>query len=117
MKEKESEMKEREIFKHFELFGLHFYVSSRRMKRTMRRDEKLKRHRAELARKKRLLYGMQGGRCELCGAHFGPNELEIHHIVGVAENPGLALQTKNLTLLCHGCHLKVHESKERSRES
>lgn len=35
------------------------------------------------------------------------------HLVGVSENPGLALATRNLVLLCHECHVKVHQ-KEKS---
>ncbi|MBQ7664110.1 MAG: HNH endonuclease [Bacteroidaceae bacterium] len=55
---------------------------------------------------------MRGGCCELCGKHFVQEALEIHHLVPVSQNPGLALQTKNLILLCHDCHVKVHQGKE-----
>lgn len=44
----------------------------------------------------------------MCGCYFGTEALELHHLVGVRENPGLALKTSNLVLLCHECHVKVH---------
>lgn len=98
-----------EIYKSFRLFGLYFYVSSVRMKRRRSKDEQMRNRRKTLQRKKRLLYGLQEGCCEHCGRHFGPAGLEIHHIVPVSVNPGMALQTTNLVLLCHECHLAVHK--------
>ena len=97
-----------EIFKSFKLFGLHFYVSSIRMKRRRSIDEQMRNKRRLLKKKKSLLYKVQGGCCELCGEHFGTEALEIHHLVGVSENPGMALKTNNMVLLCHRCHLEVH---------
>ena len=103
-----------EIFKSFRLFGLYFYVSSIRMKRRRSIDEKLRNQRQALRKKKLLLYKAQGGCCEMCGGHFGTEALEIHHLVGVSENPGLALSTRNMVLLCHECHVKLH-SKDKGR--
>lgn len=100
-----------EIFKSFRLFGLYFYVSSIRMKRRRTIDEKMRSQRKVLQKKKLLLYKQQDGCCEMCGRHFGTESLEIHHLVGVRENPGLALVFSNLVLLCHECHLKVHHEK------
>jgi len=97
-----------EVFKSFRLFGLYFYVSSIRMKRRRTIDEKMRNKRKLLQKKKAWLYRQQGGCCELCGRHFGTESLEIHHLVGVRENPGLALKTTNLVLLCPDCHVKVH---------
>ena len=97
-----------EIFKSFKLFGLYFYVSSIRMKRRRSIDEKLRNNHKALRKKKLLLYKAQGGCCAYCGGHFGTESLEIHHLAGVSENPGLALATSNMVLLCHECHLKVH---------
>lgn len=97
-----------EVYKHFRLFGLYFYVSSVRMKRRRSVDERMRNHRKALQKKKLLLYKQQCGRCEMCGRHFGTESLEIHHLIGVKENPGLALSTKNMVLLCHECHVSVH---------
>lgn len=97
-----------EVFKSFRLFGLYFYVSSIRMKRRRTIDEKMRNQRKVLLKKKKLLYKLQDGCCEMCGRHFGPASMEIHHLIGVSENPGLALATSNLVLLCHECHVEVH---------
>lgn len=97
-----------EVFKSFRLFGLYFYVSSIRMKRRRTIDEKMRNHHKELRKKKLLLYKEQDGCCSNCGRHFGSEALEIHHLVGISENPGLALATSNMVLLCHECHVKVH---------
>lgn len=97
-----------EIFKSFKLFGLYFYVSSIRMKRRRSIDEKLRNNHKALRKKKLLLYKEQGGCCAYCGGHFGTESLEIHHLVSVSENPSLALSTRNMVLLCHECHQKVH---------
>lgn len=97
-----------EVFKKFKLFGLYFYVSSVRMKRRRSKDEKMRNQRNVLQKKKRLLYKLQDGCCEQCGKPFVPEALEIHHIVSISENPGMALQTRNLMLLCHDCHVEVH---------
>lgn len=97
-----------EVFKSFRLFGLYFYVSSIRMKRRRTVDEQMRNRRNVLQKKKRLLYKLQGGCCERCGKAFVSEALEIHHIVSISENPSMALATKNLVLLCHDCHQKVH---------
>ena len=97
-----------EVFKSFRLFGLYFYVSSIRMKRRRTIDEKMRNQRKVLLKKKKLLYKQQDGCCEMCGRHFGTEALEIHHLIGVSENPGLALATSNLVLLCHECHVELH---------
>lgn len=97
-----------DVFKSFRLFGLYFYVSSIRMKRRRTIDEKMRNQRKVLLKKKKLLYKEQCGCCEMYGRHFGTEALEIHHLIGVSENPGLALATSNLVLLCHECHVEVH---------
>lgn len=97
-----------EVFKSFKLFGLYFYISNIRMKRRRTVDEQRRNQRNALKKRKVWLYRKQAGCCFDCGRHFPPTALEIHHIVGVSENPGLMLQMKNLVLLCHDCHQKVH---------
>lgn len=100
-----------EVYKSFRLFGLYFYVSSIRMKRRRTIDEKMRNHQKTLRKKKLLLYKTQSGRCEMCGKHFGTEALEIHHLLGVSENPGLALALRNMVLLCHECHVDLHRKR------
>ena len=104
-----------EVFKSWRMFGLYFYVSSIRMKRRRTIDEKMRKQHKELKKKKLLLYKKQDGRCEACGRHFGTEALELHHLVGVSENPGLALVLSNMVLLCHECHCEVHRERCASR--
>lgn len=105
-----------EVFKSFKIFGLYFYVSSIRMRRRRTIDEELRHKNRELRKKKLLLYKEQDGCCCHCGKHFGTEGLEIHHLVGVRENPGLALCVKNMVLLCHECHVAVHQRRARLDE-
>lgn len=60
----------------------------------------------QLARQERIV--AVNGRCEKCGA---PGE-EVHHIIHLTpENvldPEVALNQKNLILLCKECHNKEH---------
>ena len=84
-----------------------------RMKRRRSIDEKMRNQRKVLQKKKLLLYKAQDGCCMQCGRHFGTEALEIHHLIGVSENPGLALATSNMVLLCHECHVKVHQPEVR----
>lgn len=104
-----------EVFKSFKVFGLYFYVvSSIRMKRRRSVDEKV-RNRSKLLRKyKNVLYGEQDGRCGECGRWFPPDSLEIHHIIGISENPNLMLAKRNLRLLCPECHKALHCKKDGS---
>lgn len=98
----------KEFCKHFKICGVHIYVSSVRMKRRRSVDEKLRNRRKELQRKKRYLYVKNGGCCDVCGKRLPLDGLELHHVVPLSENPRLAFSTKNLMLLCHGCHLQAH---------
>lgn len=101
-----------EVFKSFKVFGLYFYVSSIRMKRRRSIDEKLRNRNKVLRKYKRFLYGEQDGRCGECGRWFPPDGLEIHHIIGISENPGLMLAKRNLRLLCPECHKALHRKKK-----
>ncbi len=102
-----------EVYKRFRLFGLYFYVSSVRMKRRRRKDEQMRNRRKELQRMKVILYRRQCGCCAMCGRRFVKEALEIHHLIGISEAPGLALTQRNLQLLCHDCHVRVHQEARR----
>lgn len=103
-----------EIYKAFKVFGLYFYVSSIRMKKRRTADERMRNMHNILRKKKKMLYKTQNGCCACCGKRFIPEALEIHHIVGINENPGLATNIKNLQLLCHECHVRLHKEKRRA---
>lgn len=53
----------------------------------------------------------EGENCTYCGA---TTNLEVDHIVPVAENPKLALEFDNLQLLCKSCH-REKSSKENAK--
>ena len=97
-----------EIFKHWTLFGVHIYVSSIRMKRRRSVDEKLRNKNKTLRRYKNILYAEQEGCCGDCGKFAPVDGLEIHHIIGVSEAPGLMLKKRNMVLLCPSCHRERH---------
>lgn len=97
-----------EIYKAFRIGPIYVYVSTRRMKRRSQNEVLTHNHRAKLRRMKRRLYADRGGRCECCGEWYPPEELELHHIVGVTAAPHLVTSWSNLQLLCKECHQKVH---------
>ena len=97
-----------EVFKQWKAFGLYFYVSSIRMKRCRSVDEKLRNKNKTLRRYKKILYAEQEGCCGDCGKFVPEDGLEIHHIIGVSEAPGLMLKKRNLVLLCPSCHAECH---------
>ena len=105
-----------EGFKKFKLFGLYFYVSSIRMRPRRNIDEKMRNHRKILKGMRPGLYKDQGGCCPICGRHFDEYAMELHHKIGVTENPHLALNRKNLVLLCHNCHVEIHKTNKITEE-
>lgn len=98
-----------EIFKSYHLFGLHFYISSRKMSRKTNCTEIINKNRRKLRIIKRKLYKESGGCCQECGAEFEMSGLEIHHIIPVIERPDLMGDLGNMELLCHDCHVQVHQ--------
>ena len=44
--------------------------------------------------------------CQCCGFD---DDLEVHHIDGVYDNPELATDVNNGVVLCKYCHLKYHK--------
>jgi len=45
--------------------------------------------------------------CWNCETNNG--NLQLHHIIGVAENPSLAMVFENTILLCEKCHDQIHK--------
>lgn len=97
-----------EIFKSYHLFGLHFYISSRKMSRVSNCTDIINKNRRKLRTIKRMLYRESGGRCQECGAEFEMRGLEVHHIIPTSENRALAVSVHNILLVCPECHAKLH---------
>jgi len=97
------------IFKHFRIGGLHIYISTYSLKRRRSIDSIYRHARPELQREKHRRCSADTGYCEMCGRKFYPRELEMHHIIPVSERPDLVTSPRNLQMLCHGCHTKVHK--------
>lgn len=79
------------------------------MKRRDKLDDKRRDKRGVLNRAKKRLYKKTGGVCACCGEIFPIDELRIHHIVPVAENPRLMVRENNLKLMCEACHIEFHK--------
>jgi 5-methylcytosine-specific restriction endonuclease McrA len=105
-----------EGFKKFKLFGLYFYVSSIRMRPRRTIDEKMRNQRKILKGMRPSLYKDQNGCCPMCGRHLEEYAMELHHKIGVSESPHLALNRKNLVLLCHNCHVEIHKTNKITEE-
>lgn len=94
-----------EIFKKFKIGHVYVYVSSRPMKRRCVNFTLTKKHRRQLMKLKSRMYD---GFCQECGRSFREDELEIHHIVPLSENPRLVVSQGNLQLVCPECHARLH---------
>ena len=44
-------------------------------------------------------------KCQKCGA---TEDLNVHHIEGVAQEPMLANDIDNCITVCHSCHVEIH---------
>lgn len=97
-----------EFCKSFSIGPVNVYVTTYRMRRRSGRDELYRRYRRQLGRIKRGLYDETRGRCQECGREFASGDLEIHHIVPVAERPELICSTSNMLLVCRECHDRLH---------
>ena len=97
-----------EIYKSCHFFGLHFYISSRKMSRKTNCTEMINKNRSKLRTIKRKLYKESGGCCQECGEKFEMGGLEIHHIIPTSENPKLVVSMHNIHLVCPECHARLH---------
>ena len=61
------------------------------------------------ARVRRLVLTRDRWRCRACGH---PGDLEVHHVVRLADG-GAPLALDNLRTLCRSCHLSAHLSRAR----
>lgn len=97
-----------EVFKSYHMFGLHFYISSRRMSREQNCSARIRENRKKLRVIKRSLYKKSGGCCQECGKKLEMDGLEIHHIIPTSENPNLVVSINNIHLVCPECHARLH---------
>ena len=105
-----------EIYKSFHFFGLHFYISNRKMTRRTNCTEIQNKNRSKLRAIKKKLYKESGGCCQECGEKFEINGLQIHHIIPTSENPKLVVSMRNIHLVCPECHARLH-GKGKNREN
>ena len=98
-----------DFYKHIKIFGLHLYISTSRLKRRGSRDRLCRNHREQLLRHRHVLYNRQDGCCAECGRVFEEHSLELHHVIAVSKRPDLVGTLSNLRLLCHDCHLHLHQ--------
>lgn len=84
------------------------YITTCRMKRVMKRDERDRFLRKTMQKLKHQRYRRIGGVCECCGLSFDEYDLEIHHVIPVSQNPCLASSPSNIQLLCRPCHYRIH---------
>ena len=94
-----------EIYHKFRLGPLFIYITSFALRKMKKKDRVWKQHRKRL--KKWKLKECEG-KCEICGRKFHKDKMELHHVIPVSERPRLVLSKKNLMLLCHECHVKIH---------
>lgn len=94
--------------KNINLWGIHIYVSSFKMKRVKDRQTLFYRRQKKLTRIKHDIFKQNGGRCEECGRPFHEDRLQVHHIVPVSERPELYSASSNIQLVCPECHARLH---------
>lgn len=94
--------------KQIRIGRLRIYVTTFRMKRTMKRDERDRFLKKTLQKLKHVRYRRIGGICECCGHCFNEYDLEIHHVIPVSDAPHLSSSPSNIQLLCHECHYRHH---------
>ena len=94
--------------KFIKIGPFYLYLSTRRLKGRGKHDDLLRNKRKKLLRLKNRIYKMNGGLCECCGRPFFCEEMEVHHIVPVSENPRLITAFSNLQVVCPECHAKIH---------
>jgi 5-methylcytosine-specific restriction endonuclease McrA len=56
---------------------------------------------------------IENNQCVLCGS---TQNLRVHHIQSVADNPDRVFDTNNLQSLCQRCHLRTHK-KDKNKEN
>lgn len=52
-----------------------------------------------------LVFNRDSYQCQKCGVS---EDLHVHHIEGVAQNPMLANDIENCITVCHSCHAEIH---------
>lgn len=93
----------------FKIGPIYFYITRYRMKRRGRNDDVSRNHRHKLLRLKHRRYKAHDGCCELCDKPFDEAQLEIHHVIPVCERPDLVVSKDNILIVCHQCHMFLHD--------
>ena len=87
---------------------MYFTLSSCRVKmryETHERSRKLANNQRDMKVK---MYKKLQGVCPICGKHFDPQWMELHHVLPWHRFPELRGMKKNHMLLCHDCHKEIH---------
>lgn len=80
---------------------LYIYLTDHRMKSRSNRQSQDQ----ERMLKRKMISSARNSVCQCCG---NVDKLEMHHLLSVKDHPELALEQRNIMLVCHGCHTKIH---------
>lgn len=83
------------------LCKLYIYLTDHQMKNRCQRQSQDQ----ERMLKRKMIANIGEQRCQYCG---NADKLEMHHLLSVHEHPELALESSNIMLVCHSCHIKIH---------
>ena len=53
-------------------------------------------------------YRLNGGVCDVCGKKVHRDEIQLHHVLPMAEFPQYATNPDNLEMVCDECHHAIH---------
>lgn len=99
-----------EFCKSIKIGPVRVYVTTYRMKKRSASEERWRNKHGKRQRAQFRLWKKQGGRCAVCGRQLLlDGDAEIHHIIPVSERPDLMGDLGNMELLCHDCHVQVHQ--------
>ena len=101
-------MSKTRIFR-LKLMGWRLYLSNCRMKKMSPSMACRKGfYAAAMKSKKKRLFAISGGTCDICGCRMNQDELQLHHILPYAEFPQYGMNPSNLEMVCDDCHHAIH---------
>ena len=92
------------------LMGWRLYLANCRMKKV--NPSAVARHKgcysAAMKSKKKRMFAVSGGTCDICGCRMSQDDLQLHHILPYAEFPQYGMNPSNLEMVCDECHHAIH---------